>query len=357
MNMPTLGAPPSTTGGLTRVIVLTGRVTLENGQEPGQPVQIERICTGRPHAEGYTDARGTFSIRLGQEMEVPDATEAPDRSTMTGNSTRGISESQLATCDLRFVLAGFRSDPVSLANRKYMDNPDVGTIVLHRIANVDGLTLSATTALAPKDAKKSYEHGLELLKKNKPADAMRDFQKAVTIYPKYAAAWFELGRVQEQFNQTVEARNDFAQSTAADAKYIPPYQELYLIAFHEKKWQEVLDNSDRVLHLDPVDYPAAYYYNAVANLEMGRLAPAEKSARAALERDPSHSNPQPNYVLGIILARRHAYAEAAQYLRAYLKAAPEAKNRDEAAKELAALDQLVAQAPQPAHTQPEKPEK
>lgn len=251
----------------TRVIMVTGKVVLENGQEPGQPIQIERICTGHPHPEGYSDPRGNFSVRLGQEQEIPDASETADRSTVTAsNPAGGVRESQLAMCELRFVLAGYRTESMSLANRKYMDNPDVGTIVLHRLANVEGLTLSATSALAPKDAKKAYEHGVELGKKGKLADAMREFQKAVTTYPKYAAAWFNLGLVQELMNQMIEVRNDYAQAIAADSKYVPPYIRLFVLAFREKKWQECAFNSDKVLHLNPYDYPIAYYYNAVANL-------------------------------------------------------------------------------------------
>src|SRR5205814_1216247 len=111
-----------------------------------------------------TDSKGHFSIQLGQNREMfADASETPSRSGMNMSSNPmggGIRESQLMTCDLRASLPGFRSDLISLAARRYMDNPDVGTIVLHRLANVEGLTISATSALAPKDARKAYEKGL-----------------------------------------------------------------------------------------------------------------------------------------------------------------------------------------------------
>ena len=48
---------------------------------------------------------------------------------------------------------------VSLSNIHYMDNPDIGTIILHRLGKVDGLTVSVVSALAPKDARKAYEKG------------------------------------------------------------------------------------------------------------------------------------------------------------------------------------------------------
>ena len=180
----------------TRPMLLTGKVVLDDGSAPGEPVLIERICLGRPHPEGYSDAKGHFSITLGQEQNMlPDASETPARNTATpSNPTGGVRESDLMNCDLRASLAGFRSQDVSLANRRYLDDPNVGTIVLHRMANIEGLTISATSAMAPKDARKAYEKGLESVKKKKIDDAQKNFEKATGIYPKYASAWFDGGR-------------------------------------------------------------------------------------------------------------------------------------------------------------------
>jgi tetratricopeptide (TPR) repeat protein len=331
---------------MPHTIFLTGKVTLQDGTQPGQPVKIERVCMGRPHPEGYTDMHGSFSIRLGQEMGIlADASEAPSRNTVTAsNPGGGMKDSQLAGCELRAVLPGYRSDAVMLAMHKYMDNPDIGTIILRRIGTVEGLTLSGTTGMAPKDAHKAYEHGMDLMKKPKLEEAEKEFQKAVDIYPRFAAAWYELGRVFERRTQMEQARNAYAQSIAADSKYLRPYERLYIIGFHEKKWQEVADTTDKVLRLDPYDYPAAYYYNAVANLQLHNFGPAEKSARQSVALDTQHENPQGMYVLGVILVQKQDYTGAAQNFRDYLKAAPEAKDRELVQKQLAQLEQMQAQA-------------
>ena len=140
-------------------------------------------------------------------------------------------ESSLFGCEIRAALAGFRSDNVPLMNIHYLDNPDIGTIILHRVAKVDGLTVSATLALAPKDAKKAFEKGQEALGKRNPDEAQKNFQKAVEIYPRHAAAWFELGKIQEQRDHTEEARKAYEQSIGADSKYVPPHQRLAAMAF------------------------------------------------------------------------------------------------------------------------------
>jgi tetratricopeptide (TPR) repeat protein len=333
-------------GDAAHPIFLTGKVTLQDGSNPGQSALIERVCNGRAHAEGYTDMNGSFSVRLGQEMDVmPDASETAARNTMTAaNPAGGLRDSQLVNCEIRAVLPGFRSETVQLNAHKYMDNPDIGTIVLRRLGTVEGLTLSATNALAPKDAQKAYEHGMDFMKKPKLEEAEREFQKAVEIYPRYAAAWYQLGLVLERRTRMEEARHAFAQSIAADPRYLRPYERLYLIGFHEKKWQEVADNTDRVLHLDPYDYPAAYYYNAVANLQLKKLVPAEKSARQSIALDTLHENPQGMYILGVILALKQDYPGAAQNFKDYLKAVPDAKDGDLVRKQLAQVEQMQAHA-------------
>jgi tetratricopeptide (TPR) repeat protein len=328
----------------SRPIFLTGKVTLSDGSALAEQVLIERICNGSPHPETRTDMKGHFSFSLGQNNGMfMDASEASP-SGSSGNRSNGISgprASDLANCEIRASLPGFRSESVSLVNHRYLDNPDLGTIILHRLANVEGLTTSATSVMAPKDARKAYEKGLESVKKGKPDDAQKDFEKAVETYPKYASAWFELGRIYEQRDHVEEARKAYNQALAADSKYINPYERLYLLALKEGNWQDVADGTDRVMHLNPYDFPNAYYFNAAANLRLNKLDVAEKSARQAVELDTAHRNPKATYVLALVLAQKHNFTESAQYLNAYLKAAPDAPDAETARKQLAEIEKFA----------------
>ena len=336
-------------GDMPRPILLTGKVMIDDGTAPSEPVRIERVCLGQPHAEGFTDSKGRFTVTLGQEMDaMPDASEMPTPSQMgTSNPSGGIRESQLQNCELRALLPGFRSETVSLANRRYLDDPDVGTIYLHRVGNVEGLTLSATSALAPKDARKAYEKGLEAEKKSKPDDAQKDLEKAVSVYPKYAAAWFELGRVYEGRDHFDKARDAYQHSIAADSKYINPYERIYQIDARDSKWQQVADGTDKVLHLDPYDYPQAYYFNAVANLQLNKYDAAEKSGREAVKLDKAHQNPKAIYVLGITLAQKQEFKEAADCLHQYLALVPNDKDSDRIQKQLADIEKAAEAKAQP----------
>ena len=188
----------------------------------------------------------------------------------------------LSGCELRAVLAGFRSDVVNLSGRRLFDNPDVGTIVLHRMANVEGTTISATTLMAPKDARKAYDKAREAARKGKTNDAERELDKAVAAYPQFAEAWSSLGVIHEENREMADARRCFSQALAADPKLVTPYLHLARFSLADKNWQEVAATTDRLIKLDPYDFPEAYFYNAVADYNLRKYdAGARQRARGA----------------------------------------------------------------------------
>jgi tetratricopeptide repeat protein len=335
-------------------IYLTGNVMLDDGTPPPDSVTIERVCNGAPRAQGYTDQRGRFSFQVGQTAGVvQDASEEASGMPGTSHAPAGgaslgppqgqkplPSDMQLAGCDLRAVLSGFRSDTLNLGGRRFMDDPNVGTIVLHRLAGVEGTAVSMTSLQAPKEARRAYDKGLQDVRKSKPEEAAREFRKAVDIYPNYATAWYELGRVQVENEESAQARQSFAHAMAADAKFISPYPPLAELEAKAKKWDELAETTSKLLKLDAVDYPMAYLYNATANLNLGQLDAAEKSALAGEKLDTPHRYPKMEQVLATILARKKDYAGAAAHLRTYLLLAPDAEDAARLKKDLAEMQRL-----------------
>lgn len=339
-NTPGVNNNTTNADGLIRGTFFYGKVVLSDGGATPPQVVIERVCGGgQPRPQAYTDSHGNFSFQVGQTQDMlPDATEG--RSATPGLTSPQTNALNISACDLRASLPGYRSDVVSLAGRRSLDDPNVGTIILHRLANVEGLTTSATSALAPKDAKKAFEKGLDAVKKSKADEAQADFQKATELYPRYASAWFELGRVYEQREHIAEAREAFAKAIAADSKYVNPYEHLYMLSMKEQKWEDAAATTDKVMRLNPYDFPYAVYYNAVANLQLGKLDVAEKSAREELSMQSSGKNPKINYVLGVILIQKEDLKGAADCLRTYLKA-EDINDRERVKKMLADIEKQV----------------
>lgn len=336
-------------------IFLTGRVMLEDGSAPTETVVIERVCSSSPHSEGYTDSKGYFSIRLGDPNNgvIHDASE--DMAGFGGSrgmgsfgagpatgSAMGRSENRYFDCELRARLNGYRSQSVSLANRRPMDPPDLGVILLHRIGGSEGTTVSLAALAAPKDARKAYEKGMEALKKHKTDDAVKNFQKAVDIYPKHAAAWNELGRIRAAKGDAAEARAYFEKAAAADPKFAAPYLEMAVLEWKAGHWQQLADLTAKVIQLDSFDYPQAHFMNALSNYYLKNMDEAEKSAREAVRLDTRKQIPTTIRLLGTILAQKQDYTGAATEFKAYLEAAPQANDAATVRKQLTQLEQLLA---------------
>jgi tetratricopeptide (TPR) repeat protein len=373
----TTTTPPSTTGRgstttnppptMQQPIYLSGKVVTSDGSPLPGPVVIERVCSGGPRPEAYTDSKGHFQFQLGQNnYQFADAsygrasnsmesggiagassvgsisTSSSNIGQLSNNPETMMSSFALNGCDLRASASGYRSDTVPLANRRYMDNPDVGVIVLHRLANVEGLTTSATTGQAGKDARKSFDKGMEAAKKGSIDDAQKNLQKAVEIFPRYATAWYELGKVHERRDHWAEARKCYEEAITADPKYASPYEGLYLLAMRDSKWEEVASLTEKLLKLNPYEFPNAYLAAALANFQIKKLDAAEKMAREGLKIDTSGKIPRLHYLLGLTLAQKSDFKGSAESLRMYLQLAPTAKDADTAKKQLADIEKYAA---------------
>jgi tetratricopeptide (TPR) repeat protein len=348
--LPSTGTLPSTTlpsaststagpGAPGRGAFFYGKVVMPDGSAPTNSVVIERVCNSVARPQAYTDSNGNFSFQVGQTQDMlPDATESS--ASGKGSQPSPRSSTLPYACDLRAVLGGYRSDLISLAGRRTLDDPNIGTIILHPYSKVEGLTTSATSALAPKDAQKAFTKGLEALKKSKLDEAQNDFLKATDIYPRYASAWLELGGIYELRGQMIEAREAYRRSIAADSKFVNPYERMYMLSFTEKKWEDLAATTEKVMRLNPYDFPEAVYFNAVANSQLGRLDVAEKSAREAIAMGTEAKNPKVNYILGVILAKKQDFKGAAECLRTYLKS-DAVTDRDQVAKLLADVEKQV----------------
>jgi tetratricopeptide (TPR) repeat protein len=229
-----------------------------------------------------------------------------------------------------------------LSNRRSLDDPNVGTMILHRLANVEGTTISVTSAMAPKDAKKAMERAQNFIRKEKWDEASKQLQRAVEIYPKYAVAWADLGSVQERLNDSEGARKSFAMALEADGKLVTPYLSLATMSAQDKKWQEVSDYTDRVLKLNPVDFPQAYLLNSMSNFYLKKLDVAEKSAREGVTHDPEHHFPKMDELLGQVLIEKKDFAGAAEQFRKYLRYAPEGSDTAAARRQLADIERSLS---------------
>jgi hypothetical protein len=329
---------------------LTGKVVLDDGTQLTESANIQTICRGRRQTVTHTDSHGGFSFELGNQASAAAAgiSEADVDSVANPGSNRGGTQRDWRDCELLAVLPGFTSQPVDLNSRlSTLESADIGRLVLHRMGQVEGLTVSATSAMAPKDARKAYEKGSQKASKEKWEEAQQLLTKAVEIYPRYAVAWFDLGRIQLRHNAAAPARHSFEQSIAADPKYVNPYRGLAELDTQQQRWPELVTVTGQLLALNPVNFPDAWLRNALGNYYLHNFAAAEKSARQGMKVDDQHQVPRLEYLLGVILIQEQDYPEAASHIQNYLKVATQPSEVEEAQKQLTEITRLSASVSNP----------
>jgi hypothetical protein len=280
---------------------LTGTVAVAGGALPWEPVLVMVTCDGKARFTTNTDRKGFFIIS---------GVDAMGSTTINANP-KPVADQYLG-CIVTAEVPGFNSTTLPIATRHVMDSPNLGTITLRREDGGSGL--SGTTSSAPKDAIKAFEKARVELLDSKLDLAQRDLQKAVQIYPGFAEAWYQLGRIQESANLP-DASNSFSKAIAADPKFLLPYPHLATLSAAAGNWQDVVTRTDHALAIDPRGGIDIFYYNALANFQLKNLGPAEASATKALAMDPLHRQPNTEQVLALTLYQKGDSAAALQHLR------------------------------------------
>ncbi len=328
----------------TQPTFIAGKVMMDGGASLPEPVAIERLCNGSVRREGYTDFKGHFQIQLGANFGFQDASENDPRAA-TGQLQKPSAQSgsrssvNLTGCEFRAVLAGFQSSTVMLRSTGDSFQTELGTIILKRMGDAKGSTVSLTSMAAPKDAKQAFEKGRKALSEDKVDEAVKELDKATAKYPQFAAAWSLLGDIHQQHDQLDKADEEYKKALAADPQFVNPLYGLAVIAAQEKKWQDVADYSAQVINLNAYAFASAYFFNAAANYNVGKFDLAEASARK-YKASADRKHPEVSLLLASVLARKEDYAGAAQQLKDFLALVPNAPNANELQAQIKQYEQL-----------------
>jgi len=336
---------------MPRAVYISGKVVLDNGEVPPEPVTIVQVCNGQGRPETYTDSKGRFSYEVGgnSTIALTDAAYSgagglpgqPNRGGIGGFGSAGIGGVDafggvdLSGCEVRAELPGFLSDAVQLGRRRPLDNPDIGVIVLRKIGGYDGAAISVTTMEAPKKARKQYDKAMrELRKDNGKLDkAAGLLEEAVAEYPRFALAWTYLGETRMQLEDPGGAAEAFEKAIEADPQYLKPYVSLTRMRLQQEDWAAVNELSEAVLARNPA--ASQYrYFQAAALFNLQRLEEAEEAVRAIENRGDDEEFPQTHQMLGMIHARRGMFEQAATEFRTYLQLAPNASSGEQIRSQL-----------------------
>jgi Flp pilus assembly protein TadD len=346
-------------------------VVLADGSPPPKPVAIERICegvAGSAHPEGVTDAKGHFRFEVGRLADpTPDASIQNQGGPALTNPGavpvcerhrpgRESMDTDTQTCALRAVLDGYYPELIDISGT---GGPirDVGTIILRPKLTPQELkgrgaaeeraksVKASTPAKELTEAEETLAKVRQALKENKTPEAQRELEHLVELQPGNASTWYELGLIYEQQGRRAEASKSYTSAISADATLVGPYAMLAGLQARDQQWKELAETTEKLIRVNPVDVPAAYFYKTVAHYNLADLDEAEKAARQGIQIDPQRRVPRLHHLLGNILADDRNFAEAAEQMKLYIQYTPDAKDRDDAQKLANEWTKLASDAP------------
>lgn len=112
-------------------------------------------------------------------------------------------------------------------------------------------TVSVSEMNVPPKAKEEMQKGNDAFAKGDLATAQQCFEKAVSIYPKYARAYANLGIIAAKSGDRVKARELFSKAVEADDKFLPAYVSLARMDFQDKDYKKAEEELRKVLNQNP----------------------------------------------------------------------------------------------------------
>ena len=186
------------------------------------------------------------------------------------------------------------------------------------------VSVAEATQRVPKEAKKAYEQGLKQ-KADKQLDrAIESFGRSVQLFPDYFQAFTGRGEAYVAQNRGAEAAADFERALQINGEYGPALRGAGYCRLEKQQFAEAAAYLDRAVMVGPDDVDA-HLFLGIANLSLDRREPAGQALRRALKLDAERAVTARVY-LADLYARERRYGEAAEELRLYLKARPNAPN-------------------------------
>lgn len=318
-------------GGVISGPALFGKVVIDGNPLLWEPITVTLSCaSGKTDLMTATGPDGKFVI---------DHVNLPKAYTAEGD-LRNQMQQHFEGCAVRAELAGYHSTSDTITQRVLRDNPFLGDITLTSEESAPGTDLSSVTGSVPESQKYFQKAHDEWIHRSSGA-ARSDLEQVVKLDPKFAEAWYLLGRV-EAASDLKAATESLEEAQRQDPRFVPPCVWLAMIAIQKRDWQQASVWASRALLLDPAGTPRIWYENALADYRVGRNEAARTAAEHALAMDPEHTVQNAEEVLALTLIDKGDYNGALDHLRNSLTYVSSGPDADLIKRQIAFVEQRAA---------------
>jgi len=298
-------------------------------------VSVELVCSTVVTRQTYSDSNGFFKIQFGratQDVAFADLSASfpggglPNQMNIS-DSVNSVSNliPNLDTCEIRVSpVPGFSAEPISTHDFSgRFPTGNIGKIHLQPVGKIQGTSFSRTSSEAPQKVRQFYFKAQELVRKRSPEwkKALGELDRALALYPEYAAAWTLKGEIHRIRNEVEPAVIAYEKARKADPNYIFPYLSLARASAGRSRWKEVLDYTAD-LHGLGITTAETNYLEGLSYYYLGELQRAEDSLQLIDPQEAYSRYPLALLHLAIIHSVRGKVENALSEFDRYLEALP-----------------------------------
>ncbi|MGH9715839.1 MAG: tetratricopeptide repeat protein [Candidatus Acidiferrales bacterium] len=196
-------------------------------------------------------------------------------------------------------------------------------------------TVSVRELEVPKSASKELARGDAEMKHKHWKKAADDFKKAVSIYPQYPSAYYNLSVAYYRMEQPDKQRDALKKALVSDDHFVPALVSLAHIQFAEHKLPETRDLLNKAISADPtevdalallvrVDFLQGQYQETIADTERVQSLPHQGYATV-------------HYTAAAAYQQLNRIPEMIEQLKMYLKEDPKSPSASYVRQTIAAL--------------------
>ena len=171
----------------------------------------------------------------------------------------------------------------------------------------------------PAAAKREYDAAKKSLDQKDPDAAVKQYRRAIQLYPKYAAAYLDLGLLHLDMGKFDDAQSELQSANELNPNHPGGFLALGALLNRQKKFDDAEKALTHGLQLNP-EVADGQYELAKTYWAMGKWQEAEPHAQKAATLAPTMA--PPHVLLGNIALRKQDTAGAVKEFQEYLKLDP-----------------------------------
>lgn len=284
-------------------------VSFQSGAACDSSTKIELMQSGNSVTSGFTDKNCNVSF-FG-------VTPGAYRLVISGRDFAGIETSEI-------TLDRFDSGPVEV---------EIPRARPQRETALSSTSTSVVDLKIPKRAAKEFSKASQAMLQQDWKSAAVSLERAISIYPRYAAAYNNLGVVDSRLGDRTKEAKDLQQAIAIDSRYVDAYVNLARMDIAENKFPDAETALKKAAFLSPQD-GVVLVLMTYAEFMNHHLEDAVRDCRKvhALNKVP---HAFAHWTAAFALEQENQIAEAGNEFRAFVREEPSGDRAYAARKELA----------------------